>query len=320
LAWTAVSSSSGIWAAPVGSRAATAPTPIVPADAIGWRAGHPTVATDGRIAFMGNRGNAGNKIFLVEEGGAPRQLTTDARDHFSPFWLTGEDALAVLSDHGDGVGWWRLDPRTGREQPLFLASAVARPAGVQGQVVGPAAGMAISGDFRRLAIAYIRDGVPNIWTAAIGPHGPTGPLTQRTFETKNGSFAAWSADGRWLAYQCARGGDTQICVVADDGAEAPRQLTVDPGTNFIGEWMDDDAILIAGKDQGIWNVRSVWRTTGRVAAVTAFVEPRFYVRYTRWDPARRRVVFERYETTGRLWSVPLPTISAAGSPAPDRGR
>ena len=49
-------------------------------------------------------------------GPGPRQLTTDGRDHFSPQWLKGEDALAMLANHGDGMGWWRLDPPTGRER------------------------------------------------------------------------------------------------------------------------------------------------------------------------------------------------------------
>ena len=318
VAWTAGASSSSIWATAAGAGAGTtaaAATPLVPSTDIGWRAAHPAVAADGRIAFMGNRGNAGNKIFLVEPGRPPRQLTTDARDHFSPFWLRGENALAVLANHGDGMGWWRLESGTGREQPLFLLNQIARPPGVQAQVVGPAAGMAISSDFRRLAVAYVRDGVPNLWTTTLGPHGPTGPLVQRTFETSSGAFGAWSPDGSWLAYQCGRDGDTQLCVVDADGKTPARQLTSTPGTNFIGEWTDDDAILFAAKERAVWNIRSVARTTGKVTAMTAFVEPRFYVRYARWDAANRRVVFERDETTGRLWSVRIPDVTAPQSPA-----
>ena len=53
---------------------------------------------------------------------------------------------------------------------------------------------------------------------------------------------------------------------------------------------------------------------------SAFVEPRFYVRYARWDTANRRVVFERDETTGRLWSVRIPDVTAPRSPARDSSR
>jgi hypothetical protein len=320
VAWTAVGSSSGIWTAAAGARAGTPATPLVPPAEIGWRAGQPAVAPDGRIAFVGNRGNAGNKIFLVEPGRPPRQLTTDARDHFAPFWLRGEHALAVLANHGDGMAWWRLEPDTGREQLLFRTATVARPPGVQTQVAGSTAGMAISSDFRRLAVAYVRDGVPNLWTSMLDRHGPTGALVQRTFETVNGSFGSWSPDGSWLAYQCGRGGDTQLCVVDADGRAPARQLTFTRGTNFIGAWTDDDAILVAAKDRAVWNIRSVSRDTARVTAMTSFAEPRFYVRYAQWDAANRRAVFERWETTGRLWSVRIPDVTAPGPPGPGSSR
>jgi Tol biopolymer transport system component len=333
IAWTAGASSSGIWSAPVGAGTASAsgaggtnptatkaPTPLVLASEVGWRAGNPDIAADGRIAFVGNRGNAGNKIFLVEPGRNPRQLTTDARDHFSPFWLKGQNALAVLANHGDGIGWWRLDPDTGRERLLFYLKDVVKPAGVQSQVIGPSAGQSISPDFRHLAVAYIRDGVPNLWTTQLGERGPTGPFVQRTFESVSGAFGLWSDDGRWLAYQCERGGDTQICMIDGDGTQPARQLTHDSGTNFNGDWIGDDAVLFAAKHQAVWNVRTVARATGQVTALTGFVEPRFYVRYPRWDSANRRVVFERYETTGRLFAVQLPAVNAARSPGHDSGR
>ncbi len=320
IAWTAGASSSGIWSAGVGGRASSPPAPLVPPAEIGTRAGHPSVAADGRIAFMGNRGNAGNKIFLVRPGTSPQQLTTDARDHFSPMWLKNEDALAMLANHGDGMGWWRLDPHTGRERLLFTLTDVPRPAGVQSQVVGPSAGMSISADFTRLAVAFIRDGVPNLWTTTLVGQRPVQPFVQRTTEPIGGAFGSWSQDAAWLAYQCGRGGDTQICVVDAEGTTPARQLTHDPGTNFIGEWIDDEAVLFAGKQGGVWNVRSVSRSTGTVSTLTAFTEPRFYVRYPRWDPTGRRVVFERYETTGRLWGLRLPPVIVAAPPARGSGR
>ena len=309
IAWTASTTSSGIYSAPVdpsATGATAALTPVVTASELGWRAGVPAVAPDGRIAFVGNRGNAGNNIYLVDPGKPPRQLTTDARDHYVPFWIQGADALAVYSDHGDGPAWWRLDPATGREELLFRASDIPRPAGVQSQVMGAAMGTTISADLRHVAVAYIRDGVPNLWTGGLDARGRAGPLRQRTVEAVNGSFASWSPDARWLAFQCTREGGAQICVVDAEGSQPPRQLTHEAGTHFIGEWQDDDWLLFAAKRQGMWNVMSVSRSKGRVAALTTFTEPRFYVRYPRWDMSRRRVVFERWETNGRLWSVRLP--------------
>ena len=110
--------------------------------------------------------------------------------------------------------------------------------------------MSISPDFRHLAVAFIRDGVPNLWTTQLGERGPGGPFVQRTSESVSGAFGSWSDDGSWLAYQCGRGGDTQICLIDGDGTQPVRQLTHDPGTNFIGEWLDDDAVLFAAKHAG----------------------------------------------------------------------
>ena len=318
IAWTASASSSEVWAAAALGTASTtvaAAAPLVPATDVGWRAWHPAVAPDGRVAFVGNRGGSGNRIFLAEDGRPPRQITTDARDHFGPLWIAGEDALAVVANHGDGLAWYRLDPATGRERLIFPLRAVPRPAGVEAQVIGPSAGQAMSRDLRRLAVAYVREGVANLWTTELGPAGPSGPLTQRTFESASGAFGSWSPDASQLAYQCARGAGTQLCVVDAVGPRPARQLTHDAGTHFIGEWASDDALLFAVKRDAVWNVMKVSTTTGQVTPLTAFAEPRFYVRYPHWDPVRRRVLFERTEATGRLWSVLLPGVSAAGSPA-----
>ena len=41
-------------------------------------------------------------------------------------------------------------------------------------------------------------------------------------------------------------------------------------------------------------------------ALTAFTDARSYVRYPHWDRAGQRILFERAETTGNIWSVQLP--------------
>jgi Tol biopolymer transport system component/DNA-binding winged helix-turn-helix (wHTH) protein len=323
IAWTATAWTSSIWSAGVGPHGELTDAPIVLASEVGAKAGHPSVAPDGRIAFAGNRGHATNQIFMVDRDRTIRQLTTDARDHFSPIWLTNQDAVAVLSDHGGNLGWWLVDPQTGRERLAFNVRDIPRPAGLQAQVIGPSAGMSLGRDFTRLAVAYVRDGVPNLWTAELGPRGLAGPLVQRTFETVSGAFAEWSPDGRQLVYQCARGRSTQLCLI-DPTAPPPapvRQITHDPGTNFNGGWADDDTILFAGRRAAVWNAMRVSVRSGAVRALTTFREPRFYVRYTRWDRTNQRVVFQRVETAGRVWSVRLPpAVTAAGSPATASGR
>ena len=135
---------------------------------------------------------------------------------------------------------------------------------------------------------------------------------QRTFEA-SGAFASWSPDAAWLAYQCARGGDIQMCVV-DAAATAPaRQLTHDAGTNFIGEWIDDEAILVAGK-RVAYGTSSASRDQRGGVTLTAFTEPRFYVRYPRWDsdrpPGRLRALRDDRPAVGGAAAA----LIAAGSP------
>ena len=40
-----------------------------------------------------------------------------------------------------------------------------------------------------------------------------------------------------------------------------------------------------------------------------FTRPSQYVRYPVWAPGRTRIVFERGEVTGRIWSVEIPSSS-----------
>lgn len=309
IAWTANETNATLWSADATHRAA----PLIAKDTVGWRAGYPTVSDDGRVAFLGNRGNAVNQIFLAADDGAPRQLTTDAAEHGGPFWLEGDREIAVVADHGDGPAYWALDPDTGHERALLRLADLKPPPDVDAQVKGPAAGLAFTHDASHLAVAYLQQNVPNIWTIAVSKHGPVGAFVQRTFETVGGSFAVWSPDGRWFAYECEDKTSTHTCIVGADGS-GRRQLTNSPGHNFIGGWLpDNDQILVAARRNAVWNIVSVSRTSASEHAITAFTEPRFYVRYPRWDAAHKRVVFERFESNARLWSVELPSSREGSS-------
>ncbi|HUR32477.1 MAG TPA: hypothetical protein VM032_01690 [Vicinamibacterales bacterium] len=306
LGWTANESAATIWEAGATSERGIVPAPLVAMSTTGWRAGYPAVSSDGRVAFIGNRGNGRNDIFLVVPGSEPRQLTADGRDHGAPFWLAGDRAIAVIADHGDGPAFWALDPDNGQERLLFTVASIPQPPGVQSQVRGPSAGLALTRDLAGVAAAFIRDGVPNVWTMALGARGPAGPFVQRTFEKDGGSYAAWSGNGAWLAYQCRQGADSNICAIGADGRNRV-QLTHDPGESFLGGWgSDHDTILFAARRRAVWNITRVSRGSGLQQALTSFTEPRFYVRYPRWDAVHARVVFERFETRGTLWSVTLP--------------
>jgi Tol biopolymer transport system component len=312
IAWTALDSSRHVWASYLrGGGHVVAPL----TEGVGIRYGRPQPASDSRIALVGTPAGSHSKILLLSADSSLRALTSDPANHGDPQWLPGEREIAFVTNHGPGPGYWAVDPETGRERPLFLLSDLAHPPGQsRAPTATPAAGIAFTRDFTRLALAVVRDGAPNLWVTPLRELRPGGSLVQRTFEREGGRDPAWSPDGNWIAYQCAAGPDTHVCVVHAETGER-RQLTTDAdGQSRVGGWAsDNDRILFASRRQAVWNVASISRATSEVRDLTHFTTPRLSVQYPQWDDANDRVVFERSETTGRIWSVELPERTMAGT-------
>lgn len=301
IGWTGLESATHVWA----SAGAGQPGSIV--QGLGVRYGLPAPASDGRVAMVGSRSGASGNLFLIGPSGLLRQLTDDPSNHGGPQWMPGEREIAFVTDQGEGPGISAIDPEAGRTRPLFALADLPRPPGPsQPSTASPAVNIVFAPDFTRLVTAFVQDGRPNLWIAGLRHQRPDGTLTQRTFEREGGSYPVWSPDGRWIAYQCNEGADTHVCVTsADDGERV--QLTHEPGQSWVGGWKpDSDAVLFAAQRHAVWNVATVSRTTSRVQMVTHFTTPRGYVRYPRWDASQNRALFERSETTGRIWWVRLP--------------
>jgi Tol biopolymer transport system component len=259
------------------------------------------------VALIGDRAGSNIDLFLLAPGAPLRQLTTDPANHSGPQWMPGEREVAFITEEEGGPAYRSIDPETGRETPLFRLADLPRPPGEsQPSTAAPSTNIAFARDFSRLAMAIVRDGRPNLWVAGLRLYRPDGTLVQRTFEREGGSYPVWSPDGRWIAYECTEGTDTHVCVIGAEHGDRV-QLTHEPGQSWVGGWASDsDRVLFAAKRAAVWNVAAVSRSTGVVQTLTHFTEPRGYVRYPRWDPANNRAVFERSETTGRIWSVELP--------------
>ncbi len=308
LSWTAAESSGNVWAVE-GDGDKGAPDQARPlTTASGVRYGLPAPSSTGRLVVVGLRPGSHTGLYLLLPDGGVRQLTTDPPNHGGPVWMPGEKEIAFVTNHGDGVGFWALDPETARERKLFLLSSLPRPPGQSHpSTAAPSTGISFSRDFRRLAMAIVQDGTSNVWIAGLREFAPDGTLVQRTFEKEGGSYPILSPDGRAVAYQCSDGDDTHLCVTGTEQGERIR-LTRERGQSWTGGWLRDGTrILIAARRDAVWNVASVSSSTpGDIRVLTHFTEPRMYVRYPRWDDAKGRVVFERYETTGKIWSVDLP--------------
>src|SRR4029453_12695148 len=215
--------------------------------------------------------------------------------------------IAYVTELPEGPGFAAIDSDNGRTRSLFLLSELPRPPGVsQPSTASPATNIMFSPDFSRLAMAVVQDGRPNIWMAGLRHQRPDGTLTQLTFERDGGSYPVWSSDGRWIAYQCNTGTDTNVCVTRADGGERT-QLTHEHGQSWVGGWKaDNDTVLFAAELSGVWNVESVSRTTAHTRVLTKFTLPQGHVRYPRWDVANQRTVFQRAQTTARGWPAEPP--------------
>jgi Tol biopolymer transport system component len=236
-----------------------------------------------------------------------RQLTVDRANHGFAQWMPGDREIAHFTELPEGPGFAAIDTENGRMRSLFLLSDLPHPPGrSQASTASPGSNVAFSPEFSRVAMAIVQDGRPNIWVAGLRHERPDGTLTQVTFEKEGGSYPVWSGDGRWIAYECNVGTDTNVCVTKADGS-GRAQLTHEHGQSWVGGWKpDNDTVLFAAERSGVWNIQSVSRTTGQVRTLTQFTTPQGHVRYPRWDSANHRAVFQRAQTTGRIWTVELP--------------
>ena len=160
----------------------------------------------------------------------------------------------------------------------------------------------LSPDGKSIAFHVIdAGGVLNVWTQALDG----GPRRQITFDAEAMSYPMWSPDGKSLVVEIKRGDDTHMGVVSADGGPV-EVILADRGQSWPYSWSpDNDRIAFAGSRDGVWNIYTVSRKTGQVRKLTAFSSVEGYVRYPSWSRTRARVVFERAEQRGSLWTMNL---------------
>ena len=143
----------------------------------------------------------------------------------------------------------------------------------------------------------------NVWAQPLAG----GPRRRVTSDAEAVSYPAWSPDGASIAVEIRRGDSTQIGVVSAGGGEITL-LTDARGQSWPHSWApDNDRIAFAGQRDGVWNVYTVSRRTREVAQLTFFTSAAGYVRYPAWSPRGPRLVFERSQDTGNIWTTTLPS-------------
>jgi Tol biopolymer transport system component/DNA-binding winged helix-turn-helix (wHTH) protein len=281
-----------IWAVDI-PRAGSTPVAPVALTADDVRNSYPSHSHEGRIAFQQYAPGQPPTVWVMDEDGKNREALTVGLSVgvWGPQWTPDGKRLFVATgarDQKTGFAW--LDIATKQLTPIAISSD-----GVLSQRLSP--------EGREIAFHVIdAGGVINVWTQSLDG----GPRKQVTFDSEAMSYPMWSPDGRSLVIEIKRGDDTHMGVVSRDGGPV-ELLVTERGQSWPYSWApDNDRIAFAGARDGVWNIYTVSRKTKKIDQLTDFNSVQGYVRYPSWSRTRDRVVFERAEQRGTLWTAKLP--------------
>jgi Tol biopolymer transport system component len=252
----------------------------------------PRFSPDGHVAFHQQAVGQPNTTWVMDADGQNRQALTVglAESVWGPQWAPdGRRLFVIVVAKGGATSFAWIDTVTRQMTPIPLP-------------VDGALSPVLSPDGREIAFHVIDTaGVLNVWRQPLAG----GPRTQVTFDSEAMSYPQWSWDGKWLAVEIKRGDQTYMGVVSREGG-AVEEVVTEKGQTWPFSWPANDRIVFAGERDGVWNVYSVSRATKEVRRLTDFSSVRGYVRYPAASHDGSRIIFERGEQTGSLWTVQLP--------------
>lgn len=238
----------------------------------------PRLSPDGRtLAYIAEKDGPDGEIYLWEsDGGATRQLTRLGAHINALSWSPDSQALVCSCNRYGSFDIYRVEVATGETRrltrsPLYEVYPVFTPDGksivytrldkrwVDHEIVViPAHGgeeriiqrdedffdyhygktfgyVLVAPDSRSLLFRSHRSGWVNYWRAPLDGGEPT-PLAS---EAADQSEAAWSPDGRRVAFIANHNGTLKLCVVNADGSG--RRTLVDPGQGAceLPQWSPD---------------------------------------------------------------------------------
>jgi len=216
------------------------------------------------------------------DSGAPRQLTRDVRNDWSPIWSPDGRWVAFQSDRGKQTDLWVVpaaggpeirvtDDRDGEELMQWLSPT--RLAYLTGGGENSIWALTLAdGTERRLTPDSLQvwgpqpspDGVQVAFHLSHGDKASDialvplagGPIRTLVQGGTNKDFR-WSPDGTRLAFASDRGGSPDIWVVDAAGGE-PRQLTNWPGSEGRPSWNGDGSAIWFASDRDA-RVSDLWR-------------------------------------------------------------
>lgn len=196
----------------------------------------------------------GSQIYFVSERDANRQANLFAYNlntkqtrqltHFTEFAVKfpslGDDA--IVFENGGFIHRFDLATEKAAKVPIEIKEDFAIGRGGMKDVSKETTSYDIASDGARAVIGARGDifSVP-------AKHGPTRNLTQTPGVHERN--AAWSPDGRWIAYVSDQSGEDEIWIRPQDGAGAARQLTAGSDTYKYSPLWSPDAKRIAWSDK-----------------------------------------------------------------------
>jgi TolB protein len=252
-------------------------------------------------------GNLGpSAVYVISsERGKPIEVVPKQFLNTSPAWTPDSRSLLLVStrDGGRNIYQLRLD-RDGRPRGAMERLTT-------GLAVGT---ISLSADGRQLAYSVFQN-LSNIWAVRIPT---TGTISVRSAEqitqgNQHIEGLAVSHDGRSIAFDSDRGGNSDIYKMALNGGE-PVQLTTDPHDDFYPAWSADDQWIAfhswRNGSRDVFVVRAEGGKVERVAGDTA------QEAYPDWSPDGMRLAYHS-NRTGRP-QIYVTERNARGEWAPAR--
>ena len=197
---------------------------------------YPAISPDGRsVAFTADQGGRRQIWVKLIAGGAPLQLTHDAREHLRPRWSPDSSSLIYLSPPSGGE-------LTGT---LWEISALG---GVPRRVVDSLADGDVSHDGRRLV--FVRSAGERLELVTADRDGTNAKAIVSLAAGYSYVSPRWSPDDTLIAYQRNRMSlDDEVFVVPASGGE-PRGITQASNRMSGFAWLPDGSGIVMSSSRG----------------------------------------------------------------------
>lgn len=199
----------------------------------------PMWASNGKIYFVSERTGRGN-LFAYDTSTKKTTQITRFNDYDVKFPSLGRGGIAF--EQAGRI--WLLNLTTDRVSPvqIQIKEDFAGARDSQISVAKMLQDIDLSPDAQRLAVTARGD----IFTAPA-KHGPTRNLSQTSGVHERG--AAWSPDGKWIAYVSDASGESEIYIRPQDGSGTPTQLTSGADTYYYNPSWSPDSRKLAWSDR-----------------------------------------------------------------------